>query len=135
MSKVDEISQKINESCFLCQNIGQVLIWMILDVSKCSIYDVKHPIFLIFRWPQTPHTANYLKEFCKQSYFMKTKVPVTYWVQFVTLSGYLWHFYESVAHGLFSQVFKPAPSYIHLTQAEEIRKHAPYWDINIHSSD
>ena len=86
---MDEISQKINESCFLCQNIGQVLIWMILDVSKCSIYDVKHPIFLIFRWPQTPHTANYLKEFCKQSYFMKTKVPVTYWVQFVTLSGYL----------------------------------------------
>ena len=36
----------------------------------------------------------YLKIFCKQSYFMKTKVPVTYWVQFVIPSGYLWLLYE-----------------------------------------
>ena len=33
------------------------ILWMILVMSKCSIYDVKHPIFLIFRGPQTPHTA------------------------------------------------------------------------------
>ena len=52
---MNEISQTINESCFSCQNIGQISILVILVVSKSSIYDVKSPISLIFGGPQTPH--------------------------------------------------------------------------------
>ena len=54
---MNKISQTINESCFSCQNIGQISILVILVVSKCSIYDVKNPISPIFRGPQTPHIA------------------------------------------------------------------------------
>ena len=42
-SKSNKISQTNNESC-----VGKISIWMILVLSKCSIYDVKNPIFLIF---------------------------------------------------------------------------------------
>ena len=70
---MDEISQTINESCFSCQNIGQILIWMILVVSKCSIYDVKHPIFLIFRGPQTPHTATIFEKILQTILFYENK--------------------------------------------------------------
>ena len=54
---MNKISQTINESCFSCQNIGQISILVILVVSKCSIYDVKSPMSPIFRGPQTPHIA------------------------------------------------------------------------------
>ena len=70
---MDKISQTINESCFSCQNIGQILIWMILVVSKCSIYDVKHPIFLIFRGPQTPHTATIFEKILQTILFYENK--------------------------------------------------------------
>ena len=70
---MDKISQTINESCFSCQNIGQILIWMILVVSKCSIYDVKHPIFLIFRGPQTPHTATIFEKISGTILFYENK--------------------------------------------------------------
>ena len=72
-SKLDEISQPINKSCFSCQNIGQILIWMILVVSKCSIYDVKHPIFLIFRGSQTPRTATIFEKISGTILFYENK--------------------------------------------------------------
>ena len=51
------------ETCVSCKNIGQISIWMILIVSKCSIYHVKIPIFSsIFRGPQTPHTSTNFQE-------------------------------------------------------------------------
>ena len=46
---MNETSQTINERWFSCQSIGQISIWMILVVSKCSIYDGRNPISLIFQ--------------------------------------------------------------------------------------
>ena len=46
---------------------------MILVVSKCSIYDVKHPIFLIFRGPQTPHTATIFEKILQTILFYENK--------------------------------------------------------------
>ena len=45
---MNKTSETISESCLSCQNIGKILIWMILVVSK-------NPISLIFQGPQTLH--------------------------------------------------------------------------------
>ena len=60
---MNRISQTINESCFLCKNIGQISIWMILVVSKCSIYHVQSPISLNFGGPQTSHFSTIFEKF------------------------------------------------------------------------
>ena len=63
----------INESCFSCQNIGQISILVILVVSKCSIYDVKNPISPIFRGPQTPHIATIFEKILQTIIFYVNK--------------------------------------------------------------
>ena len=71
-SKMNQISQPINENCLSCQNIGQISIWMILVASKCSIYDVKH-ISLIFRGPQTLHITTIFEEILQLILFHANK--------------------------------------------------------------
>ena len=59
---MNKISQTIDESCLSCQNIGQLSISLILVVSKCSIYEVKNPISLIFGGPQTLYITTIFEE-------------------------------------------------------------------------
>ena len=47
---------------------------MILVVSKCSIYDVKNPISLIFRGPQTPHIATIFEKILQIILFHANKI-------------------------------------------------------------
>ena len=111
---MDKISQTINESCFSCQNIGQILIWMILVVSKCSIYDVKHPIFLIFRGPQTPHTATIFEKILGTILFYENKSAchifgticdtfrIPKYSIFQNIETFLWEFQDIIFELLFS---------------------------------
>ena len=72
-SAVEKTSLTINESCFSCQNIGQISILVILVVSKCSTYNVKNPISLIFRGPQTPHIATIFEKILQTILFYVNK--------------------------------------------------------------
>ena len=72
-SKINKISQTMNEICFSCKNIVQISIWMILIVSKCSINDVKSPISLTFGGPQTPHITTIFEKFVQTILFYVNK--------------------------------------------------------------
>ena len=61
---MDKIFHHKTESCYLCQNMGHVLIGIFLNVlgAQCSIYVIKYSIFLIFEDLQTTHFLTNLTE-------------------------------------------------------------------------